>query len=71
VKFHLPLIAGANGAVDKFELKLGRTWRHEGERRSFLLARCAGGKLAVRTGLRFGDGSRLRTRLVGGCRAGH
>ncbi|MGE5280853.1 MAG: hypothetical protein ACM3N0_00765 [Chloroflexota bacterium] len=45
----IPLIAGGDGSVRSFNLKLFRKFKRRGKTQSYLLARCRDGKLKART----------------------
>jgi hypothetical protein len=60
-------IAGDTGHLIDLEVKLRRTWRHEGRERSYLRARCPSGHLVTRTDLWLLDGSRLNGAVVRRC----
>ncbi|MEX2448682.1 MAG: Ig-like domain repeat protein [Solirubrobacterales bacterium] len=71
-----PKIAGGNGFLTGFRMKLERTYRHRGKRRSYLAARCpipsgAGlRRIAFQLGrisYRFGDGRTLRNSSFNTC----
>jgi hypothetical protein len=71
----VPSLAGGLGSVTKIDLTIGRTYRHRGERRSFLSASCAapagftGGIFPLARGsFHFADGRTIRTTLVRNCR---
>jgi hypothetical protein len=53
----VPSIADGSGTVRKFELELFRQFTYKGKKRSYLLARCADGKLIGRWEEEFVDGS--------------
>jgi hypothetical protein len=70
VTVNVPPIAGGNGHLVEFHIKVERTWKHKGQRRSYLIAKCASGHFIARGDLRFSDGSMLEGSVVRECRAG-
>lgn len=55
----IPKIAGGYGSVTRFDLRVGRKFTYEGEKKSFLVAGCPTGTWVTRGDVRFGDGTRL------------
>lgn len=64
----IPEIAGGNGHLVAFKLKVQRRWKHRGKRRSFLYARCSQGSLQVHGDLRWSNGNLINGRIVRTCR---
>jgi len=62
------VIAGGSGSVRNFNLKIRRTFRHRGQRRSYLSARCGRGRFFARGMVLFRDGTRLAGTVVRPCR---
>jgi hypothetical protein len=65
----IPPIAGGSGSPIGFEFGTDRSISYRGERRSFLFARCADGKLVARGAVKFSDGARLSAAIVRACSA--
>lgn len=63
----IPSIASGAGALTRFKLTLGRRFRWKGRMRSYLLSKCASGKLAARGSIAFADGTRLTGTVVRPC----
>ncbi len=53
----VPKIAGGDGSVTSFKLKIGKRFTYQGEKRSLLSARCTDGKLRLQASASFVDGS--------------
>lgn len=71
----IPTLAGGLGSVTEIDLRIGRTYSHRGERRSFISAACAapsGFTVAIfslaRGSFFFADGRRIDTTLTRNCR---
>jgi hypothetical protein len=64
----IPRIAGGSGSVTHFELKIRRTFRHRGRKRSYLFARCAKGRFFARASVQFTGGPRVAGKVVRGCK---
>jgi len=71
----LPRLAGGLGSITDVHLRIGRTHRHRGQRRSLIAASCAappGFSIALfpfaRARFRFADGKRLEVPLTRSCR---
>jgi hypothetical protein len=69
VTVDVPPIAGGNGHLVEFHMKVERTWKRKGKKRSYLIAKCASGHFIARGDLRFSDGSMLEGSVVRECRA--
>jgi hypothetical protein len=63
----IPVIAGGAGSVTKFNLKIRRSFRRKGKKRSYLTARCASGRLFANGTIAFANGSRISGRVVRPC----
>jgi hypothetical protein len=48
---NVPTIAGGNGTLTDFSVKIKRTWKHKRKKRSFLLAKCPDRKFTARAQL--------------------
>lgn len=59
IEADVPRIAGGSGSVTMFELRVGRRFTHEGEKKSFLVAGCPTGTWLTRGDVTFADGTRL------------
>lgn len=59
VEAEIPQIAGGSGSVTNFDLRVGRRYAYEGQRKSYLTASCPTGRWWVKGDARFEDGSRL------------
>lgn len=56
----VPLIAGGTGALKEFNVKIDKTWRYKGEKRTFISAKCTGSKkLKSRGTFTYRDGEAL------------
>jgi hypothetical protein len=56
----VPLIAGGTGALKEFNVKIDKTWRYKGEKRSFISAKCPNSKqLKARGTFTYHDGEAL------------
>lgn len=64
----IPKIAGGFGSVTKFNLAIRRTFRRNGRKQGYLLARCRDGRFFARATAFFADGSRLSGNVVRRCR---
>jgi hypothetical protein len=69
VTVNMPPIAGGNGHLVEFHMKVERTWKHGGKKRSYVVAKCAAGHFIARGELRFSDGSMLEGSVVRECSA--
>ncbi|HEY5053867.1 MAG TPA: hypothetical protein VII45_10710 [Solirubrobacterales bacterium] len=65
----VPKVAGGSGSVTHTELSARRLFAYKGRRRSFLSARCSGGRFLARGTLGFRDGTKLFGSFVVPCRA--
>jgi hypothetical protein len=65
----IPKIAGGNGSLTHFSLKIDRKFRHRGKRQSYLLARCANGRFFARGDVAFKGGPRIRGTVIRACRS--
>lgn len=63
----IPKIAGGNGSVKSFSLKIGRQYSYKGKRLSVLSAKCADGKLQAHSTAVFADGSKGSADIVRTC----
>lgn len=55
----IPKIAGGAGSVTKFELKVGRKFTHNGQKKSFLVASCPTGRWVTKGNVLFDDETKL------------
>jgi hypothetical protein len=55
----IPKIAGGQGALTDFQVKIDKKYRFKGKKRSFVSARCTSGKLKARGTFTFLDGEQL------------
>lgn len=67
--FFIPEIAGGSGSPIAGSIGVGRRYRHEGEERSFIAARCSRGLLSGRGTLRFRDDTLIVGSAIVPCRA--
>jgi hypothetical protein len=63
----IPQLAGGHGSVRSISFKLHRAVSARGDKRSYLLARCSRGRLALRATLGFVDGTLIRGTLLRPC----
>jgi hypothetical protein len=63
----IPKIAGGNGSVTDFKLKIERKYSYEGRRVSVLSAKCPDGKLQAHATAIFDDGTRAATEFIRPC----
>ncbi|HEV7771520.1 MAG TPA: hypothetical protein VGO66_12795 [Solirubrobacterales bacterium] len=63
----IPKIAGGNGAVTDFNLKVQRKFTYKGKRQSYLLARCVGGRFFAHATTAFTDGTRISGTVIRSC----
>ncbi|HEX6228100.1 MAG TPA: hypothetical protein VFZ41_01405 [Solirubrobacterales bacterium] len=68
VLIRVPTITGGAGSLTDFNAKIHRTWRFKGKKRSYLIARCRGGRFVARGDISFADGTRLVRNVVRPCR---
>lgn len=64
----IPVVAGGSGSLTRFDLVVKRTFRRNGRRQSYLLARCGRGRLFAHATTAFSDGTRVSGSVVRGCR---
>jgi hypothetical protein len=67
--FSVPAIAGGSGSVIHTELAAHRFFTYKGEQRSWLFARCSGGRLVARGTFEFRDGSAITGGIARPCKA--
>lgn len=65
----IPKIAGGEGSVKSFDLKIGRTYTYKGKRMSVLSAKCGNGKLQAFATSIFADGTEASAGVVRTCTA--
>jgi hypothetical protein len=63
----IPLIAGGQGAITSFHVKIFKKFRYKGRIRSYVSATCATKKLKARGKFVFKDGESLTPKLTGKC----
>lgn len=63
----IPVIAGGSGSVTSFDLKVKRSFRRNGRRQSYLLARCATGRFFAHGTVAFASGPRVSGTVVRAC----
>lgn len=63
----IPKIAGGNGSVKFFSLKIGKKYTYKGKKLSILSARCADGKLQAHANAVFADGTSVAADIVRTC----
>jgi hypothetical protein len=64
----IPKIAGGAGSVIRFNFHIHRLFRRHGRRQSYLLARCANGRLRAHATLADASGGRLSGTILRPCR---
>ncbi len=64
----IPPIAGGNGALTHFDVKIHRTWKYKGEKRSYVVAKCASGHFVAQGTFKFDDGSNVTGSVVRDCK---
>lgn len=64
----IPKIAGGSGSLVRFDLKIRRTFKHDGKRQSYLLARCGNGRLRAHAVMQTSDGNRIAGSILRRCR---
>jgi hypothetical protein len=64
---NIPVIAGGSGSVTSFDLKIQRSFRRNGRRQSYLLARCANGRFFAHGTVAFAGGTRVSGTVVRAC----
>jgi len=65
----VPLIAGGTGALKEFNVKIDKSWRYKGEKRSFISAKCTGSKqLKARGTFTYRDGEALTAYAKESCK---
>lgn len=65
----IPKIAGGAGSVTRFAMKIQRNFKFKGQRRSYLMARCANGRFFAYGNVAFTDGPRVAGTVVRTCRS--
>jgi hypothetical protein len=63
----LPLIAGGQGAITGFQVKIFKTFSYKGKKRSYVSSTCLTKKLKSRGEFIFRDGQSLTPQLTGKC----
>ncbi len=63
----IPVIAGGSGSVTSFDLKVQRSFRRNGRKQSYLLARCANGRFFAQGTVAFAAGPRVSGTVVRPC----
>jgi hypothetical protein len=64
----IPKIAGGYGSATKFNLAIHRTFRRNGRKQGYLVARCRDGRFFAHATAFFADGKRLSGNVVRRCR---
>jgi hypothetical protein len=65
----IPKIAGGNGSLRSFSIRIHRTWTYAGKSRSFLIARCQTGHYVGRAELKFTDDTLFQGTVIKKCRS--
>lgn len=65
----IPKIVGGSGAVTRFAMKIQRNFRFKGQRRSYLMARCADGRFFAHGNVAFTAGPRVAGTVVRTCQS--
>lgn len=65
----IPVIAGGSGSVTRFNMKIQRSFRRNGKKQGYLLARCANGRFFARGDVSFLGGPRIGGTVVRACRS--
>jgi hypothetical protein len=68
VTTRIPPIAGGAGSLTHVDLVVERSWTHKGEKRSYLLARCATGRFIAKGFVTFVDGTKIEGTIVRPCK---
>ena len=68
VLVNVPPIAGGNGALTHFDVSIHRTWKYKGKKRSYVVAKCAGGHFVAQGTYKFNDGSTVTGSVVRDCK---
>lgn len=63
----IPRIAGGSGSLTSFDFKLQRSFKRNGNKQSYLLARCANGRFRAHATLATSDGTRISGSIVRPC----
>ncbi len=63
----VPRIAGGNGSVTSFDLKIDKKFNYKGKKVSVLTAKCPDGKLQAKATAVFSDGTRATAEFVRTC----
>lgn len=63
----IPKIAGGSGSLVRFNLAIRRTFQHKGKRQSYLVARCANGRLRAHAVTKMSDGTRIGGSILRRC----
>lgn len=63
----IPLIAGGQGAITGFHVKIFKTFRYKGKKRSYISATCLSKKMKSRGKFVFKDGESLTPQLTAKC----
>jgi hypothetical protein len=69
VSVNIPLIAGGNGRLTDFDLKVHREWRHKGKKRSYISARCKTGQFVAKGTFQWNDGNTIKGKLTRPCKS--
>ncbi len=69
IQSKFPPIAGGYGSITHFDFRFDRKWRYQGEKLSYLYARCAIGRLQARFKAEFSDSSRVFGTFVDRCQS--
>lgn len=67
IESRFPPIAGGYGSITHFDFRMDRRWRHEGEKLSYVNARCEIGRLQARFNAEFSDDSVVAGHFVHRC----
>lgn len=65
----IPKIAGGSGSVTRFAMKIQRTFKFKGKRRSYLMARCADGRFLAHGSVAFTGGPRVSGTVIRPCQS--
>jgi hypothetical protein len=63
----VPKIAGGNGAVKSFSLKIDKKFTYKGKKVSVLSAKCVGGKITADVQAKFYDGPAVKAKVLRTC----
>jgi hypothetical protein len=69
VTVNVPLIAGGNGRLVDFDLKVHREWTYKGEKRSYISAMCKTGQFIASGSFQWNDGTTIKGKISRPCKS--